>query len=169
VTALLDELRALARKSAGESDRHTPRPLSKEEQFRSRAQKEANKGLYGPVPDNRAAQFPFFRDRSLSATPPTPRVLSPACRCSLSVFGYPRPRLRCLAFGWSLPQPLSQHNRLQLFVRWRHRFGRTWRHRPLRVERLTTHARLHSDGRDRRRSRALRVRTRRHRNKFLGV
>ena len=78
VVALLDELRALARKLAGVSDRLTQRPLSKKEQYRSRSQREANKGSYGPMEDKRPSQFPSFRDRSSAATPPTPRFGSPA-------------------------------------------------------------------------------------------
>ena len=78
VVALLDELRTLARKLAGISDQLTPRPLSKKEQYRPRSQREANKGSYGPMDDGRPSQFPSFRDRSLSATPPTPRSRFPA-------------------------------------------------------------------------------------------
>ena len=78
VIELLDELRALARKLAGNGHKLTPRPLSKKEQFRSRSHREANKGSYGPMNDRQSSQFPSFRNRSLSTTPPTPRLRSPS-------------------------------------------------------------------------------------------
>ena len=157
VVALLDELRALVRKLAGNSDQLTSRPLSKKEQFRSRSQREANKGSYGPVDDRRSSQFPSFRDRSLSATPPTPRLRSPAsgpvhfCQFSGTLgLGFGVTRSGYLSSACSVGTADCGGSE------WLPRLGRIRRRRLLRIERRTTRTGSRYDARDRRRSRGSR-------------
>jgi len=73
---LLADLRALARDLATRANRElASRPLSKEESQRSRSHRHANKGSYGPTTNERASQFPSFRQAT--DTPPTPRYGTP--------------------------------------------------------------------------------------------